>query len=324
MTENLNFAIAFLAGIISFISPCILPVIPSYLSFIGGITYNELIDKKISRWGIFIKTLFFISGFSVIFIVLGFVFSGVITSFGGASRIINMIAGTIVIVLGLNYIFDFFKILNIEKKFHFKKRPRGAVGSMLLGMAFGAGWTPCIGPILASILFLAGTSGQGLQGTVLLAFYSAGLGIPFILAGLFFSSYQNRMEKLKQHFHKIKIGSGVFLLIIGVLIFFGSLSRINTFFFKIAGNLEAWRGDNPSCPRLLFFIIFLIISITLIFFYIKRALRIIRSSGSTLKSFIFPARLILIVFFIGTTILSFSGILDIPKIIILWMTFQGI
>ncbi len=324
MTENLNFAIAFLAGIISFISPCILPVIPSYLSFIGGITYNELIDKNISRWGIFIKTLFFISGFSVIFIVLGVVFSGVITAFGGASRIIDMIAGTIVIVLGLNYIFDFFKILNMEKKFHFKKRPRGAVGSMLLGMAFGAGWTPCIGPILASILFLAGTSGQGTQGTVLLAFYSAGLGIPFLLAGLFFSSYQNRMEKLKQHFHKIKIGSGVFLLIIGVLIFFGSLNRINTFFFKIAGNLEAWRGDNPSGPRLLFFIIFLIISITLIFFYIKRALRIIRSSGSTLKSFIFPARLILIVFFIGTTILSFSGILDIPKIIILWMTFQGI
>ena len=132
-------------------------------------------------------------------------------------EIINMAAGSIVIILGLNYMFNFIKILNIEKKLQLRKRRSGAVGPLLLGMAFAAGWTPCIGPILASILFLAGTSGQGLEGAALLAIYSAGLGIPFILAGLFFSSYQNRIKKLSRHLYKIKIASGVLLVAIGVL-----------------------------------------------------------------------------------------------------------
>jgi len=324
LNQNVNIIIAFSAGIISFISPCILPVIPSYLSFIGGVSYSELVDKKTSKWGIFLKSLIFVAGFSLVFTALGVIFSSVGFAFSGASRIINMAAGSIVIILGLNYMFNFIKILNIEKKLQFRKRRSGAVGPLLLGMAFAAGWTPCIGPILASILFLAGTSGQGLEGAALLAIYSAGLGLPFILAGLFFSSYQNRMKKLSRHLYKIKIASGILLVAIGVLIFFGSLARLNSLFFAMAGNLDAWAGGNPAGPRILFFSIFLFFSIVLIFFYIRRVRKVKLQSGFDKKLFVYPARLILIVIFLSASILTLSGALDIPKLIVNWLTFQGI
>ena len=324
MEQNINIVIAFSAGIISFISPCILPVIPSYLSFIGGVSYNELVDKKASRWGIFLKSLIFVAGFSLVFTALGVVFSSVGLAFSGISRIINMSAGTIVILLGLNYIFNFIKFLNIEKKMQVKKKPSGAIGPALLGMAFAAGWTPCIGPILASILFLAGASGQGLQGAVLLAFYSAGLGIPFILAGLFFSSYQNRIKGFSRHLYKIKIISGILLVAIGVLIFFGSLAQLNSFFFAMAGNLDAWASENPAGPRMLFFAIFLVLSIVLIYFYIRRARKMREKSAVSKKSYVYPGRLILIAVFISASILTLSGKLDIPGLIINWLTFQGI
>ncbi|MCK5611677.1 cytochrome c biogenesis protein CcdA [Candidatus Pacearchaeota archaeon] len=321
---NINFVLAFIAGVISFISPCILPVIPSYLSFIGGVSYDELADRKTSKWGILIKTLFFIAGFSIVFTTFGVVFSSVGASLSGASRIVDMVAGSIVIILGLNFIFDFIKILNMEKKFHYKKSPRGVVGSTLLGMAFAAGWTPCIGSILASILFLAGTSGQGIRGAAFLAVYSAGLGIPFIFAGLYFSSFQKRLEKIRKHLHTIKIVSGAFLVIIGILIFFGNLSQINIYFFGLAGSLETWGENNPAAPRLLFFSIFLIISLVLIYFYIRRINRLIIGNSLAVKSFILPARLIFIAFFISTTVLTISGRLDISKLIVRWLTFQGI
>jgi cytochrome c-type biogenesis protein len=324
LDQNINIIIAFSAGIISFISPCILPVIPSYLSFIGGVSYNELVDKKTSKWGIFLKSLIFVAGFSLVFTALGVIFSSVGFAFSGASRIINMAAGSIVIVLGLNYMFDFIKILNIEKKLQFRKRPSGAVGSMLLGMAFAAGWTPCIGSILATILFLAGTSGQGLQGAVLLAFYSAGLGIPFILAGLFFSSYQDKMKNLSKHLFKIKIASGILLVAIGVLIFFGSLAQLNTIFFAMAGNLDVWAGENPAGPRIMFFAIFLFFSIVLIFFYIRRVRKMKVQAGLNKKQYVYPARLILIIIFFSTSVLTLSGTLDITKLIVNWLAFQGI
>lgn len=323
-TENLNFAIAFLAGIISFLSPCILPIIPSYLSFIGGISYTELASKTISKRGIFIKTLFFVAGFSLIFIALGVVFSSAGTALSGASRLVNMVAGTIVIVLGLNFIFDFWKILSMDKRFHFQKRPHGMFGSALLGMAFGAGWTPCVGPILASILFLAGTSSRIFQGTALLAVYSIGLGIPFILAGLFFSTFQKQTEKIKPHLYTIKIVSGVFLIILGVLIFTGSFAKMNVFLFTLAGHLEAWNEGDPLGPRLLFGSIFLIFSFVLLFFYFRRVFRRISGSDLSIQSFFLPGRLIFILFFAATAILSFTGILNIPKVITLWLTFQGI
>ncbi|HEC61914.1 MAG TPA: cytochrome c biogenesis protein CcdA [bacterium] len=324
MGININYFIALFAGLISFLSPCILPVIPSYLSFIGGVSYGDLTGKKISRWAIFIKTMFFVLGFSAVFVVLGVVFSGVGIALSSLSRVIYMVAGTVVIALGLNFIFDFWKILNLEKRFHFRKRPHGVIGPVLVGMAFGAGWTPCIGPILASILFLAGTSSQGLKGTLLLAVYSAGLGIPFILAGLFFSSFQKQMERIKPYLRTVKMASGVFLVFIGLLIFSGSLTKLNVFFFKIASELEIWADDNPRGPRMLFSFPFLVPSLLLIFFYWKRAYNLVIRSGLAVKTLVFPLRLIFIVFLSGLTALTLTGFIDFTKLIVQWLNFQGI
>ncbi len=324
MGVNINFTLALFAGLISFLSPCILPVIPSYLSFIGGIPYSDLEDKKIPKWTIFIKTVFFVLGFSAVFVVLGVVFSGVGTVLSAASRVISIVAGSVVIALGLNFIFDFWKILNLEKRFHFRKRPRGVIGAVLVGMAFGAGWTPCIGPILASILFLAGTSSQGLKGTMLLVVYSAGLGIPFVLAGLFFSSFQKRMERLKPYLRTVKMVSGVFLVFIGLLIFSGSLTKLNIFFFKMASELEIWADANPRDSRLLLSFPLLVLSLLLIFFYLKRVYRSVVRSSLTVKTLVFPVQLISIVFFSGLTALSLTGRIDFSKLIVLWLNFQGI
>ncbi|HKJ85409.1 MAG TPA: cytochrome c biogenesis protein CcdA, partial [Spirochaetia bacterium] len=153
-------ALSFAAGLLSFLSPCIVPLVPSYLSFIGGVAANEASDRAPTRGVVILRTALFVLGFTVVFVVLGIVFSGSGALFSNTGNIINVIAGAVVIVLGLNVIFDFWKFLNIERRFHLSSRPAGHFGSVLIGMAFGAGWTPCIGPILASVLILAGSSGS--------------------------------------------------------------------------------------------------------------------------------------------------------------------
>jgi len=323
-TENLNFLIAFAAGFLTFLSPCILPIIPSYLSFIGGISYDELADSRVSKWGIFIKTLFFVTGFSLVFVLLGVVFSSAGTALSGISRIVNMVAGSVIIVLGLNCIFDFWKILNMDTRFHIEKRPGGIFGPALLGMAFGAGWTPCVGPILASILFLAGSSGKVLAGTFLLAAYSAGLGVPFILAGFFFSTFQKQMAKIRPHLQTIKIVSGIFLIVLGILIFVGSLSRMNAFMFTIAGDFQEWSEANPLGPRLLFGSLFLVLSLLFVVFYLRRVFRIIHGKESNKKSLFLPVRLLFIIILTVASVLSYTGVLDISRMFTHWLTFQGI
>jgi len=185
MNADITLFIALAAGLASFLSPCVFPVIPSYLSYIGGLTLNELESSRKARVMLTVNSLLFVLGFTAVFTLLGVFFSGVGMALSGISRTVNIAAGTVVIILGLNFMFDFWKLLNMERRFHFSKRPAGAAGSLLLGMAFGAGWTPCIGPILASILFLAGSSEEVGKGALLLLVYSFGLGLPFILAGVF-------------------------------------------------------------------------------------------------------------------------------------------
>ncbi len=169
ISNNINFFVAFAAGVLSFLSPCVLPLIPSYLSLVGGVSVHELDGKRRQRSKVFIRTVLFVLGFSTVFILLGVLFSGTGGFLTGATQIVNIVAGSLIILLGLNFVFNFWKFLNFEKKLHMRSSPTGSVGALLLGMAFGAGWTPCVGPILASILCLAGSSRQILQGTALLA-----------------------------------------------------------------------------------------------------------------------------------------------------------
>jgi cytochrome c-type biogenesis protein len=329
---NVNIFIAFAAGIVSFLSPCIFPVIPSYLTYIGGLSLDEMQASRKSRLRLFLNSLLFMVGFTLVFTILGVFFSGVGIALSGAAKYINMAAGIIVIILGVNFILDFWKILNLEKKFHFSKKPGGAVGSVLLGMAFGAGWTPCIGPILATILFLASGSGSVVRGAGLLLVYSAGLGLPFIIAGLFIAKFQKVFTRLRKYLQAIKIGSGVFLILIGILIFTGRLSRINIFLFRLSNGLESLNENYPVYTTLVSGLVFLLPAVLIGISFVKRIIqrKDITDTESGLESeeqikSKFPkAGLFFSIFFLVISVLVFTRVLDIGNLISSWLTFQGL
>ena len=315
VSQNVSILIAFAAGLISFVSPCILPVIPSYLSFIGGVSFTEITAETTRRLDVLLRTIFFVAGFSVVFVALGVVFSSAGLLLKGVQTVIDRVAGVLVVLFGVNVLFDFWQMLNVERRFHVDRRPRGVLGSMLLGLAFGAGWTPCVGPILASILFLAGTGDSLARGTLLLGFYSLGLGAPFVLAGFFFNNFVEYSRRLRSHARAIKTASGIFLILLGLLIFVGSLSRLNAALFNLAGTLETWRRGSPAGPRLLFGFLFLGLDATLAVFYAKK---------SSLRGVVRPFSVVVILGVLAVSIFSFAGVLDVGSVVSAWLRFQGI
>ncbi|MCL2879398.1 MAG: hypothetical protein FWF29_04055, partial [Treponema sp.] len=239
MTGNITIWLAFAAGLLSFLSPCVLPLLPSYLCVIGGIQMGDLSDKKgkFKPW-LVIKTLFFVLGFSAVFITLSIVLSASISLMGSALVWISRISGIIVILLGLNIIFDFLKFLNYEKRFHLSNTPRGAIGAIVTGAAFGAGWTPCVGPVLAGILLLAAQSGGIPKAVTYLIFFSAGLGLPFIAASVFFDVFLKAKNSLNKHLPLIRRISGILLVILGILMITGQ--------FRTLGSLAAQWQQNTA------------------------------------------------------------------------------
>ncbi|MGA2765599.1 MAG: cytochrome c biogenesis protein CcdA [Spirochaetia bacterium] len=324
VAQNVSILIAFAAGVVSFVSPCILPVIPSYLSFLGGVSFSDITAEKASRRAVFVRTIFFVAGFSLVFVALGLVFSSAGLLLKGVQTIIYRVAGALIIVFGLNFVFDFWRTLEIERRFHVSRRPRGAPGSMLLGIAFGAGWTPCVGPILSSILFLAGTSDSLAHGTILLASYSVGLGTPFVLAGAFANRFLGYSRWLRSHMRGIKIASGAFLVLLGLLIFLGSLARLNVAFFGLAAGLEAWQRADPLGPRLLFGSLFLGSGALVAAVYARRVAKSLREAGTSIRSIVRPIFLAAIGVFLAASILSFTGTLDFGSAISAWLRFQGV
>ncbi len=324
--DSINIFIALFAGIVSFLSPCILPLIPSYLSFIGGTSYSIYNDdeKGASKKILIIRTVFFIIGFSIIFVSLGIIFSSAGFLLSGIQKTVNIVAGTVIIILGLNYIFNFIKIFNLEKRFHIKTKSSGVASAGLFGMAFGAGWTPCIGPILASILFMAGSSGQVINGTILLIIYSFGLGIPFLIASIFFTFFLKQIEKIKPHLNKIRIISGIFLVLIGLLVFMGSLVKINILFYQVAFQFDEWSKEFPLLAKLLFGLIFLGFLVLAVIAYIKKVWKIKNGNKINFKLLFLPARLVFISLLLIITVLVFVGLIDIPAIFTSWLYFQGI
>ena len=217
--------LSFLAGIISFLSPCVLPLIPGYISFINGTTLEGLEDKK--KNFIFRETLLFSVGFSIVFISLG----ATATMFGSLmleySRILTFIVGVIIIFFSLNMIGLLqFRLLNQELKYHFHNQITKPYMSLLVGIGFGFGWSPCIGPILGSVLALASLETTLTKGIILLSIYSIGLAIPFILSGLFITKFLVFSKKTRIHIVKIQKISGYILLVTGVLIVTGKLQTL--------------------------------------------------------------------------------------------------
>jgi cytochrome c-type biogenesis protein len=266
MTENLSALLAFGAGLLSFLSPCVLPLIPSYLCIIGGVSLEaektpegKAAGNGAAAGGALPRTLklrlvtgtvSFILGFSAVFIVLSVLLSATFSLMGGLTRYINLASGIIVVVLGLNIIFDFLSFLNYEKRFRLAGPPRNITGTFLAGMAFGAGWTPCVGPVLGSILLLAGQSGRILTAVFYLASYSAGLGLPFFLASLFLSRFLKTAAKLRAHIPLIRRISGALLVVTGIFMLTGRYQALNILIQKWQWNYIIWAEDKALPFRL--------------------------------------------------------------------------
>jgi cytochrome c-type biogenesis protein len=228
---------AFAAGLASFISPCVLPIVPGYLSFISGVNVAQLKGEEAPTHvmrRIFVMSVVFVLGFSTVFVSLGAAATLVGYYLQQYKRALAVVGGAIVIVLGLHTT-GLIKIpwLLYEKRAEMRTRPLGLPGAYLVGLAFGFGWTPCIGPILGGILVYASQQETMAQGVVLLSSYSAGLGIPFILSGLAINRFFKASGTLKRHMHAVEVASGVLLVAVGVLLMSNRLELLARSFSKM-------------------------------------------------------------------------------------------
>jgi cytochrome c-type biogenesis protein len=215
--------IAFGAGLISFLSPCVLPLIPGYISFISGQSLNELVERKKIN---LIPLLLFSLGFSFIFILFGAAASALGKILLQNSNYLRIVAGTIIVIFSLQLLGIInIGFLNFEKKYYTNKSTK-PLFVFIMGMAFGFGWTPCIGPILGSILALASIEESILKGIVMLSFYSLGLAIPFIISGFLIQKFLLFSKNFKKNINKVSKVGGIVLLITGILIFTNQLQAV--------------------------------------------------------------------------------------------------
>jgi len=218
---------AFLAGIVSFLSPCVLPLVPGYISYITGVSLEDLRERKTSA-GIIIKALSFVIGFSLVFVLLGASATWIGQFLLEKLSIMMKIAGVIVVVFGLHLI-GVFRIgfLYREKRIQSAGKPTSPLGAFVVGLAFAFGWTPCIGPVLAGIIAYAGTRETVNEGIKLLSFYSLGIGIPFFLTAVAVDRFFTMFNRVKKHFRTIELIGGILLVLMGILIFTKNLTLIS-------------------------------------------------------------------------------------------------
>lgn len=230
---------ALMAGLLSFVSPCVLPLVPAYISFMTGASVDHLKDQEAAdhtalMWKAGVQSLSFVLGFSVVFIALGASATLIGQVMLSHMDVLSKVGGGLVVIFGLHYMGVFrIPFLNMEARLNVDAKPAGPLGAFLIGLAFAFGWTPCVGPILATILALAGGQDSVGQGVWLLTVYSAGLGIPFLIAGLAINRFLGFFSRIRRHLHKVEIASGVLLVIVGVLIFLGDLPRIAIYLLEL-------------------------------------------------------------------------------------------
>lgn len=228
MSENVTLVAAFVAGFLSFISPCVLPLIPGYISFISGASLDDMRSgQRAARRHVLLSSLAFVLGFSLVFIALGASATAIGRFIFDKQPILSKIAGALIIVFGLHMMGVFrLGFLDSEKRAQARRKPAGPVGALLVGIAFAFGWTPCIGPILAGILAIAASRDTIAEGVLLLAIYSLGLGVPFLLTSMAIDRFFSVAAAIRRHYHAIELTSGGLLVAIGVLIFTGQLTVI--------------------------------------------------------------------------------------------------
>ncbi len=229
--ENINILTAFVFGLLSFVSPCVLPIIPGYISFISGHTLDDLTgNNRSAARAVFINSLVFILGFTLVFVLMGAAATSIGKLLNDNLNLISKVAGAIIIIFGLHMI-GIFKIgfLNYEKRFHLQEKKLGILGSFTVGAAFAFGWTPCIGPVLAGILAIASQQETIWQGILLLFVYSLGLGIPFLLTAISINKFFNVFNRIKRHFHTIEVVGGMMLVGVGILMMTNYLTIIASY-----------------------------------------------------------------------------------------------
>lgn len=233
-THNITFFFAFSAGFLSFVSPCVLPLIPSYVSYITGISFEDLVEggeeKNFTKVTLY-NSLAFILGFTIVFVSLGASSSYFGSLLRDYQELIMRVGGILVIVFGL-FIMGVLKLdfINRDKKFHLQEKPAGYIGSVFVGIVFAAGWTPCIGPLLGSILSIATSEGSVLFGVELLFVYSIGLGIPFLITSLALNTFLRHVPKVTKHMRVITTISGLILIAIGLLLVTDRFAELSNLF----------------------------------------------------------------------------------------------
>lgn len=226
------------AGALSFLSPCVLPLVPAYLAFLSGVTLQATgggtasVEPGVAR-KVFVTALAFVLGFSTVFVLMGLGASAISLFIARYSHILAPIAGLIIIVLGLHFLGVFrIALLYREVRFQVGDKPAGLLGAYVIGLAFAFGWTPCAGPVLSAVLATAATSDSLVYGASLLGTYAAGIGIPFLLAALFLERFMRWFQRFKRHLPKVEKAMGAFLIVTGLLFVTGSMNLIGEWMYE--------------------------------------------------------------------------------------------
>ena len=220
--------VALVAGVISFLSPCVLPIVPPYLAYMSGVSLQDMSDVDAGRRKAFISALFFVLGLSTVFLILGFTASAFGMFFLQNQVLFTQISGVVIVVFGLHFL-GFFRIPFLDQEARLDAGDKGGTsfGAYILGLAFAFGWTPCIGPQLGAILTIAASEASVSRGTLLLGIYAAGLGIPFLLAALFITRAMNVMNRIKRHMKLIERCMGGLLVLVGIAMVTGAFSSFS-------------------------------------------------------------------------------------------------
>ena len=234
---DINIFVAFTAGIFSFLSPCVLPMIPSYLSFISGVSLEEMRSVEVAshiRKRVLLNSLAFISGFSLVFISLGASVSFLAGFFLSYRSLIRVLGGIFILAVGI-YLLGVvkFSVLDRYLQFHLKNKPGGYLGSALVGITFGAAWIPCVGPILGAILTLAATSSEIGRGVFYLATYAAGLALPFFLSAVAVNSFFEFSQKFRRYVQAVHVTAGILLIVVGILLITDYMTLLNIYAIRL-------------------------------------------------------------------------------------------
>ncbi len=227
-SANITIGLSFLAGLASFLSPCVFPLVPAYISYLGGRSTPEEQDRGVNRWSVFSHGLAFVIGFSLVFILLGIATSTLGSILQDAREWIAKIGGIVVIIFGV-HMTGLWRIPFLQYDLRKQTKPdrdKGYLASLLMGVFFSAGWSPCVGPVLGAILTLSISGGSVLTGAGLLTAYSAGLAIPFLIAALGMGWVSEVLQRYGKVMHYVEVGMGGVLIIVGVMLFLGTFESL--------------------------------------------------------------------------------------------------